>query len=953
MRDTCKQRTSNIVAVMTRLGRLLLAVAFLFVAFPGQGQKLISGYVLEFTSNKTIPEGASLALKDSTFFPDPIQKKTNKYNGYFELTIDEKYDSLIVFKPGYVTRVVPISDRSGTIATDELRLQRQINMDMELNERRVTVGLTILRKVYLQDGTDTTYVLLTPRQPLQEIEITQQVNAVADTLVIAHEAYYAKKISLLRLFDQLSAVERSQYSPSFELEPIVKPFYDRGISTAGKRNQSLSEIPASVVLITQEEIKAQGYQTVADVLENVTGLYLFRDYSWSGGDPILGMRGFFSAGFNDDLIILVNGVNQYQDYWGFYPFASFPIPVEAIDRIEIVRGPMSVLYGSGAFFGAINIITNGASKELRDDETYPKFLNASYGSRDTRRISGGFEFNKEKVNFSFNGQLLNTDGLDQPFTRFLNDSVNTTETTAGKLPLTQRYINISLNVKDRTEQIQTNLEVVNSTESRGIFESTVSSSNGFCRCPIPQANPDAAGSINRTSSSYGALMINFNPSRTNVNYGARINFYQFQTSIDYNTGGNRFGLSSFLSRAFEGEVSASNDWEQLGLSGIVGLNARRAEDLQTTFDIPSASFIDGNNYIALDNDSDLTLYSAFGEFSYALIKDRTNLSSTGLPTAKLAFTAGLRLEDLSDFSYQQNQSLDTLNNLAITPNTTTLSDLDPVVIPRAALVYTIDRYNHVKFLYGQARKRPSFGNYTDNGELRFPTIQTLELNFIREDKKVESDDVLKVRLNASIFYNQIDDLITRVSTVDNEGNSVFQSGNEQSVNTLGTELGLFLNYRRWNLEISGSLNRSQEDQTLSSTVVISGQTPSYSPFFLGYLKASYVWQLKSMDVIAGFNTRYISEVDPGFALDANNNPQRIGQDVPGYMIANANIRLNGSSLKADTDRNWLRNFFLAINVRNMFDADLQYPTTGNNSAWAEKGSPGFGRRFQFSIGLDM
>ncbi len=929
---------------------LLLLWAFASISAAGQNQ-IISGYVLDAYTRQPVPNGTNVALKDSVLLGSTFLKPTNPYNGYFELRIDSKFDSLILSKPGYQSNSIPITDSTGQIPDETLLLRRVINLDMELNQGRVAFGVTITRKLRYIGGKDSTQLLLSKRQPLREMRLAQHVQAEADTLIVAHESYEILKISLTEKFKTLSPLARDQYKPKFTLNPIVKPFYDKGIATAGKRDQSISEIPASVVLINHEEIAAQGYQSVPEILENVTGLYLFRDYSWSGGDPIIGMRGFFSPGFNNDLIILVNGVNQYQDYWGFYPFASFPIPVEAIDRIEIVRGPMSVIYGSGAFFGVINIITNEASEQAEDSQS-PKFVTIARGSRNTTRMSGGLEFNRDKVNFSFNGQLFDTDGIDQPFSRFLNDSVNTTQTTKGKLFSKQRYINLSLGLKDPTEQLQTNIDIVNSSENRGIFESTVSSSNDFCRCPLPQANPNATGSVNRTTSTYGAFQLNFNPTNTNINYSTRLNFYNYRTAIDYNAGGNRFGLSSFASRAFEGEVSASNDWEQQGLSGIVGINLRRADDLVTTFDIPSSSFIDGNNYIALDNDSHLTLFSAFSEFNFTLIKNQNLLSATGFPTARLAFTGGLRIEELTNFSYISNPSIDSLNNLAIPPDRTDLNRINPVLIPRGALVYTINRFNHLKLLYGQARKRPSFGNYTDNGALRFPTIQTIEFNFIREDHRVNAGDQLKVRLNASFFLNRIEDLITRVSTVDAGGNSIFQSGNEKSVNTLGGEMGVFLNYQKWKVEISGSINRSRETQTLREDIIVTGETPSYSPVFLGYLQASYPITFSKMELTTGLNARYISGVVPGFALGDANLPSRIGQDISGYAVTNLNLRLTRDT-KIQDPKKFFDHYFITLNIRNLFNTAIQYPSTGNNSAWAEKGSAGYGIRWQVSFGIDI
>ena len=116
--------------------------------------------------------------------------------------------------------------------------------------------------------------------------------------------------------------------------------------------EEFMDVSTSVIALSREEIETYGYTSLQEILENMTGLYMIDDYAWTGS-PTLGVRGFLSAGFSNDVIIMVNGVNQLEDYWNSYSLARICVPVEAIDRIEVIRGPMSVEYGSGAFFGAI------------------------------------------------------------------------------------------------------------------------------------------------------------------------------------------------------------------------------------------------------------------------------------------------------------------------------------------------------------------------------------------------------------------------------------------------------------------------------------------------------------------------------------------------------------------------------------------------------------------------
>lgn len=125
------------------------------------------------------------------------------------------------------------------------------------------------------------------------------------------------------------------------------------VSTAGKTAQSVSDIPASVVVITRSDIE--------DLLSDIPGFYSLGNAFFYGGTNF-GVRGFSSPGAFTNVMILVNGVNQMEDFSNGFSTDKITVPISAIDRVEIVRGPMAVVYGSNAFMGVINIITNETSE---------------------------------------------------------------------------------------------------------------------------------------------------------------------------------------------------------------------------------------------------------------------------------------------------------------------------------------------------------------------------------------------------------------------------------------------------------------------------------------------------------------------------------------------------------------------------------------------------------------
>ncbi len=127
------------------------------------------------------------------------------------------------------------------------------------------------------------------------------------------------------------------------------------VYSASRHLQSTTEAPASVTLITAREIHEHGYRTLADALNTVRGFFVTNDRNYSS----LGVRGFARPGdLNTRVLLLVDGHRLNDNVYEQAMIGTeFPIDVDLIERIEIVRGPVSSLYGSNALFGSINIIT--------------------------------------------------------------------------------------------------------------------------------------------------------------------------------------------------------------------------------------------------------------------------------------------------------------------------------------------------------------------------------------------------------------------------------------------------------------------------------------------------------------------------------------------------------------------------------------------------------------------
>ncbi len=134
------------------------------------------------------------------------------------------------------------------------------------------------------------------------------------------------------------------------------------VTTATGFEQNITDAPASISVITAEELQKKSYSDVTDALKNVPGVYV----NGGGTNQTISIRGMDSnytlylidgKPMNDGRLLTTNGGVSGAS-------VNFLPPIEAIERIEIIRGPASSLYGSDAMGGVINIITKKHSDKV-------------------------------------------------------------------------------------------------------------------------------------------------------------------------------------------------------------------------------------------------------------------------------------------------------------------------------------------------------------------------------------------------------------------------------------------------------------------------------------------------------------------------------------------------------------------------------------------------------------
>jgi len=143
------------------------------------------------------------------------------------------------------------------------------------------------------------------------------------------------------------------------------------VTSASRKEQKISQVPAAIFVITQEEIRSSGATNIPDLLRMVPGLDVaqINANTWA-----ISARGF-NLEFANKLLVLVDGRAVYTPLFGGVYWDTLDVPLEDIEQIEVIRGPGGTVWGANAVNGVINIITKSAA------ETHGALITAGGGTQ--------------------------------------------------------------------------------------------------------------------------------------------------------------------------------------------------------------------------------------------------------------------------------------------------------------------------------------------------------------------------------------------------------------------------------------------------------------------------------------------------------------------------------------------------------------------------------------------
>lgn len=644
------------------------------------------------------------------------------------------------------------------------------------------------------------------------------------------------------------------------------------ISIATGYKQLVSKAPAVASVIGSEQIQKMGALDLDDVLKTVPGLHV--SYNYQAYSPIYTFRGIYSS-FNPQVLILFDGVPQTNLFTGGKNLVWAGMPVEAIDRIEIIRGPGSAIYGADAFAGVINVITKGGSGSGENN------LGVTYGNYDSKSIFGNFAHQWEESSLVLALQANKTDGHDEIIVAdtqsFLDLLTGTTASLAPGSPSLSKEM-IDLNLDYRTGSLivksgyQGRRDVGNGAGVAQSLDPTSRYASDRYQLSVEYMIEDLLDD----------LSINLSGSYLDFTQQVEKDSILFPAG---STGPFLDGSGQPLFGIFpDGVIASPEVYERhtrvnstfhytgvekhdltFGLGYYYGDLYKVREEKNYCTDAQSCAYIlPFGGVVDVSDTPFVFLQEGARENHYLYIQDVYSIANDW------QLTAGVRYDDYSDFG-------ETVN-------------------PRFALVWSTTKDLTTKFLYGEAFRAPSFSETRNinnpaalgNPDLKPETLKSYEIVF---DYKLNYD----VDLIFNTFYYEWEDLIQFVSEVD---------GGAATAQNIGRQTGHGVEIEtKW--AVTPDFNLSANFAWQDSTNKKARSEAANAPEKKFYMQAH--WE---------FATDTSLNLQLNWVMDRNREVMDLRPDIDDYALFDLTLRQKNIWEKVEA----------ALIVKNLFDEDAREPT---------------------------
>jgi len=221
--------------------------------------------------------------------------------------------------------------------------------------------------------------------------------------------FFVLVMGIMMIAPVLGNVETKEKQQEKETKKGPKRLKYNIVVTATRTEQPKLELASSTTLLSFEDLKKADKETVADALTAVPGLDVVQN-----GGPGKTADVFIRGANSEHTLVMMDGVEVNDPMSPGRTFDFGHLSLDNIDRIEIVRGPQSTLYGSDAMGGVINIITKKGNGKPR------VFISGETGSYGTFREAAGVNGGNETVNYSVEISRLDSKGFSESGEKYGN-----------------------------------------------------------------------------------------------------------------------------------------------------------------------------------------------------------------------------------------------------------------------------------------------------------------------------------------------------------------------------------------------------------------------------------------------------------------------------------------------------------------------------------------------------
>ncbi|MGH1441169.1 MAG: TonB-dependent receptor plug domain-containing protein [Cellvibrionaceae bacterium] len=675
------------------------------------------------------------------------------------------------------------------------------------------------------------------------------------------------------------------------------------VSIATGNNTPIEQAPAVATVITAQQIEAMGARTLDEVLETVPGLHV----SISGTnrlDSIYSIRGIHTS-FNPQVLLLINNTPLQSPFQGGRP-TLFRQPVNSIEKIEVIRGPGSAVYGADAFSGVINIITKTA-KDIAGNE-----IGIRSGSFDYQEawIQTGTQHEDWGMSFTLNYQHSNGDKertINSDFQTML-DSNSSYSTNSSLSPgsLSTRYEVVDATIAVENQNWKANIRAWESDNT--------GNGAGGAQALDPKSGDNytlyTADAAFQTSDWFDGWT---NSAKLNYTY------YKLDSNFILLPPNTRVAISG-------GNIAVdpNNNLDPLPGStiftfteGLIGNPNAKTEDAQ--IELTSTYKNLNNHQIRLSTGSrhQTIRTSETKNFGPGVISDSSPTTLDGTLT-DVSGTNNIYLPDSSRtvnyLSLQDEWNIQENWKLVTGIRHDKYSDFGSTTNPRLALVWQKSEKLSTKILYGSAFRAPSFA------ELGFQNNPAAIGNKNLDPEKIDTYEVAfsyqpysSFRTDLSLYYYQAKDLIEYVFTPDAGG---LQAQNVRDQDGHGFEWEA-----SWELTQNFRINTNYAWQRSEDSD--SGQEIADAP--QQQLTLSSFWKIAPQWLLS-------SQIN--WVADRKRAQSDARSDIDDYTLVDLTLKR----------QNAYKNLDVGLGIRNLFDEDAREPSDGiiaddfpleGRSFWAE------------------